>query len=231
MNPPLLLLPGMMCDARLFAPQINEFSADYPVMVAPLTGRSTITELSQDILSNAPSQFALAGLSMGGIVAMEIIRQAPERVLSLALIDTTPTADSAARAIERDAQIDRVRKGGLRSVMRDEMKPNYLADGLNKDQVLDLCMEMANALGVDGFISQSRALQQRSDQRDILSTIDVPTLILCGEDDTLCPVERHEMMRDLIPNARLAIIPGSGHLPVLEQPKLTNKEIKLWLNT
>ena len=137
MNPPLLLLPGMMCDARLFAPQINEFSADYPVMVAPLTGRSTITELSQDILSNAPSQFALAGLSMGGIVAMEIIRQAPERVLSLALIDTTPMADSAARAIERDAQIDRVRNGGLRSVMRDEMKPNYLADGLNKDQLLD----------------------------------------------------------------------------------------------
>ena len=168
---------------------------------------------------------------MGGIIAMEIVRQAPERVSRLALMDTNPLAEPAVRAVERDAQIDRVRNGGLRSVMRDEMKPNYLADGPNKGCVLDLCMTMAEAVGADVFNIQSRALQRRPDQRDTLRAIDVPTLILCGEDDTLCPLERHEMMRDLIPGARLAVIPGAGHLPVLEQPELTNKEIKLWLNT
>ena len=231
MNEPLLLLPGMMCDARLFAPQIGEFSVDYPVMVPPLTGRSTFAELSEDILAHAPPRFALAGLSMGGIIAMEIVRQAPERVSRLALMDTNPLAESAARAIERDAQIDRVRNGGLRSVMRDEMKPNYLTDGPNKGCVLDLCMEMAEALGADVFADQSRALQQRPDQRDTLRAVRVPTLILCGEDDTLCPLERHEMMRDLISGARLAVIPGAGHLPILEQPERTNEELKQWLNT
>lgn len=231
MNEPLVLLPGMMCDARLFAAQIGEFSVDYPVMLAPLTKRSTVAELSADILAHAPNRFALAGLSMGGIIAMEIVRQAPERVSRLALMDTNPLAEPAARALERDAQIDRVRNGGLRSVMRDEMKPNYLADGPQKDSVLDLCMEMAEALGKDVFTTQSRALQHRSDQCDTLRAIDVPTLILCGEDDSLCPPERHEMMRDLIFGARLAVIPGAGHLPVLEQSDLTNKELKLWLNT
>lgn len=231
MNEPLLLLPGMMCDARLFAAQIGEFSVDYPVMVAPLTERSTVAELSADILSHAPPRFALVGLSMGGIIAMEIVRQAPERVSRLALMDTNPLAESAARALERDAQIDRVRNGGLRSVMRDEMKPNYLADGPQKGSVLDLCMEMAEALGTDVFTTQSRALQHRPDQCDTLRAIDLPTLVLCGEDDSLCPPERHEMMRDLISGARLAVIPGAGHLPVLEQSDLTNKELKLWLNS
>jgi pimeloyl-ACP methyl ester carboxylesterase len=231
MNEPLLLLPGMMCDARLFASQIAKFSAGYPVMVHPLTGRSTVAELAEDILAHAPPRFALAGLSMGGIIAMEMIRQAPDRISRLALLDTNPLAESAARAIERDAQIDRVRNGGLRSVMRNEMKPNYLADGPQKSCVLDLCMEMAEALGIHAFTTQSSALQQRPDQCDTLRVVDVPTLILCGEQDTLCPPERHEMMRDLISGARLAVIPGAGHLPVLEQPELSNKEIALWLNT
>lgn len=229
MNEPLLLLPGMMCDARLFASQLAVFSVDHPVMVAPLTGRPTFAQLSADILAHAPPQFALAGLSMGGIAAMEIVRQAPERVSRLALMDTNPLAESADRAAERDSQIERVRAGGLRSVMRDEMKPNYLTDGPNTGRILDLCMAMAEALGADVFARQSRALQQRPDQRETLRAIRVPTLILCGEDDALCSPERHEMMRDLIPGARLAVIPGAGHLPVLEQPERTNEELELWL--
>ncbi|PKI03560.1 alpha/beta fold hydrolase [Glaciecola sp. 33A] len=231
MNEPLLLLPGMMCDARLFASQVSEFSADYPVIVPVLTGQSTFAELCKDILAHAPPRFALAGLSMGGIIAMEIVRQAPERVSRLALMDTNPLAEPAIRAMERDAQIERVRNGGLSSVMRDEMLPNYLADGSKNDDLLTLCMEMAEALGADVFTQQSRALQQRRDQCDTLRRIDMPTLILCGEYDALCPLERHVMMCDLISGARLAVIPGAGHLPVLERSELTNKEIKLWLNT
>jgi len=200
-------------------------------MVAPLTGRTTFAELAKDILAHAPPRFALAGLSMGGITAMEIVRQAPERVSRLALMDTNPLAEQADRAAARDLQIERVRAGGLRSVMRDEMKPNYLTDGPNTGRILDLCMAMAEALGADVFADQSRALQQRPDQRDTLRTVRMPTLILCGEDDNLCPLERHEMMRDLVSGARLAVIQGAGHLPVLEQPERTNEELEQWLNT
>lgn len=230
MNEPLLLLPGMMCDARLFGPQIAAFSVDRPVMVAPLTGRTSFAALAGDILSRAPPSFALAGLSMGGIAAMEIIRQSPDRVTRLALMDTNHLAEPPDRAAARDPQIERVRTGGLRPVMRDEMKPNYLTDGPNTGRILDLCMAMAEALGADVFVDQSRALQQRPDQRDTLRAVRVPTLILCGKDDTLCPLGRHEKMRDLVPGARLAVIPGAGHLPTLEQPERTNEVLNEWLN-
>ena len=220
-----------MCDARLFAPQFAALSGSRPVMVAPLTGRTTFEDLARDILNRAPPRFALAGLSMGGIAAMEMVRQAPQRVSRLALMDTNPLAEPAERAAERDAQIERVLAGGLRSVMRDEMKPNYLSDGPNTGRILDLCMAMADALGASVFSDQSRALQQRPDQCDTLRAVTVPTLVLCGEDDSLCPVERHEMMRDLVPGARLAVIREAGHLPVLEQPDRTNEELRQWLNT
>ena len=229
MREPLLLLPGMMCDARLFASQVTAFSVSRPVMVAPLVGRTSFQELAADILAQAPPRFALAGLSMGGITAMEIVRQAPERVSRLALMDTNPLAEPPERAAERDSQIERVLAGALRPVMRDEMKPNYLTDGPHTGRILDLCMAMAEALGPEVFADQSRALQQRPDQCHTLRTVRVPTLILCGEDDTLCPLERHELMRDLVSGSRLAVVRGAGHLPVLEQPERTNEQLKQWL--
>ncbi len=231
MKEPLLLLPGMMCNARLFESQVAEFSNDRPVMVAPLTGRATIDELAQDILAHAPPRFALAGLSMGGITAMEIMRHAPARVSRLALMDTNPLAEAAEKAAERDGQIQRVQAGGLRSVMRDEMKPNYLSDGPRVGQILDVCMAMAEELGADVFADQSHALQKRRDQLDTLSCVRVPTLILCGEDDDLCSIEKHVMMRDAIIDARLVVISRAGHLPVLEQPDQTNEELRKWLNS
>lgn len=230
MNEPLLLLPGMMCDARLFESQIAAFSLSRPVMVAPLTGQTSFAELAAEILLHAPPRFALAGLSMGGIVAMEIVRQTPDRVTRLALMDTNPLAELPERAAERDSQIERVQTQGLRSVMREEMKPNYLTDGPNKEALLNLCMAMAEDLGEKVFEDQSRALQQRSDQCDTLRGVKVPALILCGEDDQLCPVERHEMMRDLIAGAQLTVIPGAGHLPTLEQPQHTNEALGEWIN-
>ena len=185
---PLLLLPGMMCDARLFTPQINLLSAQRPVSVFPLTGADTIAAIASQIVAHAPPQFALAGLSMGGIVAMEIMRQVPGRVTRLALLDTNPSSEAPERAAARQPQIERVRAGGLRAVMRDEMKPHYLTEGPLRQPLLDLCMDMADALGEDVFEHQSRALQKRPDQSATLQRVTVPTLILCGEDDALCPV-------------------------------------------
>jgi len=226
---PLVLLPGMMCDARLFAPQIAAFSGDRAVHVAPIGGADTVAELAQSVLADAPLRFAIAGLSMGGIVAMEVIRLAPERVDRIALMDTNPLAETDAVKARREPQIAKVRVGGLTSVMRDEMKPQYLTDGPQRGAILDLCMDMAAHLGADTFVNQSRALQTRPDQSETLQRTQCPALVLCGREDALCPVSRHELMADLIPDARLEIIENAGHLPVLEQPKETTGALRRWL--
>lgn len=223
------MLPGMMCDARLFAPQIAELSSTHATMVIPLVGKSTIEALAENILKSAPTHFALLGLSMGGIVAMEIIRQAPERIARLALLDTNPMADTLERKIIREQQIKRAMAGELRTIMRDEMKPNYLADLENKNETLELCMIMSESLGPEVFIQQSMALKTRLDQCKTLENVGVPTLIACGEHDSLCPVETHQLMHQLITGSRLCVIPNAGHLPTLEQPELINQELKTWL--
>ena len=231
MAEPLLFLPGMMCDARLFAPQIAALSSRITVGMAPINDHDNVQDLAADFLAHAPKQFALAGLSMGGIVAMEIIRQAPERVARLALMDTNPLAESDDRRALRSPQIERVRAGELRSIMRDEMKPNYLTDGPNTGAILDLCMAMAEALGPEVFCRQSVALRDRPDQCDALRAYTGTTLILCGEDDTLCPIERHEQMASFMPNAKLSIIEKAGHLVTLEQPEKVVGELVNWLGT
>jgi pimeloyl-ACP methyl ester carboxylesterase len=228
-NEPLVLLPGMMCDARLFAPQIAKFSSARGVMVAPLTDDKSFAGLAQSFLRHAPPRFALAGLSMGGIAAMEIIRQAPERISRLALLDTNPLVDPTDRAKQRNEQMRRVAGGSLQQIMRDEMKPHYLAKSPNRDAVLDLCMDMALALGADVFITQSCAVRDRPDQCETLRGVKVPTLILCGAEDRLCPVERHQMMQGLITGAELVVIDKAGHLPTIEQPQSTNEALEQWL--
>ncbi|MCF2871891.1 alpha/beta hydrolase [Octadecabacter sp. G9-8] len=218
----LVLLAGMMCDGRLF---------DHmpPHICLPITDHDTVEAIAADVLNNAPATFALGGLSMGGIIAMEVIRQAPERVTRLALMDTNCEAESDKIKALREPQIDKAVSGHLKSVMRDEMKPNYLCDGPNRAAVLDLCMDMALTLGPDVFVRQSRALQTRPDQKTTLSTWQKPTLILTGEHDRLCPLHRHTLMADLIPNATLEVIKNAGHLPSLEQPKATRAAMERWL--
>ena len=226
---PLVLLPGMMCDARLFAPQIAALSATRAIHVAPIGDEDNVADLATRVLAHAPPQFALAGLSMGGIVAMEIYRQSPNRIERIAFLDTNPMAETPEVAAGREPQIAKVLAGDLRSVLRDEMKPRYLADGPNRAVTLDLCMDMAMNLGVDVFINQSRALQTRPDQQDTLRKITVPTLVLCGREDALCPVHRHELICDLVPDAMLEVIEGAGHLPTLEQPEITTAALAHWL--
>jgi pimeloyl-ACP methyl ester carboxylesterase len=225
---PLVLLPGMMCDGRLFGPQIAAFG-DRALHLASMVGAVTVQELAAQILAGAPPRFALAGLSMGGIVAMEIIAQAPGRVTHFALLDTNPRAEMPEVQARRATQIAKVQAGGLEAVMRDEMKPNYLTDGPNRGAILGLCMDMALSLGPRAFVNQSLALRDRPDQQATLSRVTVPTLVLCGRQDTLCPVERHELMHALIPHSTLHIVENAGHLPTLEQPDLTTAALRHWL--
>lgn len=214
----LILLPGMMCDARLFKPQIAHFSDRYDITVPRLDTGATMAELAGDILRTAPAQFALGGLSMGGIVAMEIMRQASDRVTHLALMDTNPYAELDAVKQRRGPQMDKVAAGQLAAVMRDEMKPHYLASGPQKAALLDLCLDMALAVGPAAFRAQSLALRDRPDYSATLREVRCPTLLLCGVEDKLCPPERHHAMAEMIPHAQLDIIEEAGHLPSLEQP-------------
>ncbi len=161
MSLPLILLPGMMCDARLFGPQINALSPTRPVAVADLVGAQSIEGLAAQILVHAPPRVALAGLSMGGIVAMEMARQAPGRIAGLALMDTNPLAEAEPMRAQRGPQMARACAGRLYDVMRDEMKPKYLARGPQRAHVLDLCMEMAMSLGPQVFCHQSTARPAR----------------------------------------------------------------------
>jgi pimeloyl-ACP methyl ester carboxylesterase len=229
MSEALVLLPGMMCDARLFGPQIAELSAEMAVMVAPITQGERIEEIASSLLDLLPKRFALAGLSMGGIVAMELLRRAPDRITRIALMDTNPLAETPVIAANREPQIVKVRSGRLLEVMRDEMKPNYLAPGPYRGEVLDLVMDMAETLGPEVFIRQSRALQRRKDQQATLRKCKVPTLVLCGEHDALCPVKRHTFMAELIPFAELVVLENSGHLPTLEQPAETTAALRKWM--
>ena len=226
---PVVLLPGMMCDARLFAQQVAALSRTRPVHLAPIGARDTVAALADAVLAHAPPRFALAGLSMGGIVAMEVLRRAPERVERLALLDTNPMAETEGVRARRGPQIARARDGGLEAVMRDEMKPHYLADGPDRRAILDLCMDMALGLGPEVFDRQSRALASRPDQCDTLRAWRGPTLVLMGEEDRLCPRDRHDLMHALVPGSRLAVIPGAGHLPTLERPEETTAELVRWL--
>ncbi|WP_299282693.1 alpha/beta fold hydrolase [uncultured Tateyamaria sp.] len=229
MAEPLVFLPGMMCDARLFGPQIAELSSEFSVMVSPVTRGERIEEIASGLLDELPQRFALAGLSMGGIVAMEILRRAPDRITRLALMDTNPLAETPPVAAAREPQIVKARTGRMAEVMREEMKPNYLAPGPYRNEILDLVMDMAEALGPEVFIRQSRALQRRRDQQGTLRKCRVPTLVLCGAHDALCPVKRHTFMAELIHGAELRVLEDAGHLPTLEAPAETTAALRDWL--
>ena len=229
MPEPLVFLPGMMCDGRLYGPQIKALGRDRAIHLAPICAHETVEALATEVLASAPPTFALAGLSMGGIVAMEVVRRAPARVTRLALMDTNALAETPAYAAAREPQIARVMVGSLVEVMREEMKPDYLAPGAGRQAVLDLVMDMALDMGEGVFLRQSRALQRRPDQQNVLRKLKIPTLILCGEHDRLCPVARHQFMADLIFRATLVVVPDAGHLPTLEQPEAVNAALKQWL--
>lgn len=225
---PLVLIPGMMCDARMWG-GLPALLHPRPVAHALPTNADTVADLAAIVLRDAPDRFALAGLSMGGIVAMEVLRQAPERVERLALLDTNPRAEAPEVQARRAPQIARALSGHLDAVIRDEMKPNYLADGPDTQPILDLCMEMALSLGPEVFARQSRALRDRPDQTATLAAFKGPALVLMGVQDKLCPLDRHAQMHTLMPQSRLAIIPRAGHLPTLENPAATFAHLRDWL--
>jgi len=226
---PIVMIPGMMCDERIFSPQIEALSNDTEIHIADIAKYSSVEELATSVLDNSPPKFCLMGHSMGGIVAMEICAQEPERVEKLIIIDSNAKSELEEVKLKREPQIRAVASGKLAQVMKEEMKPNYLADSKNQESVLSTCMEMALSLGPEVFIRQSKALRDRKDQQDSLKALDIPVLIICGSEDILCPLERHELMHNIIKESTLEVVPNAGHMPTLEQPIKTTEVIKSWL--
>jgi pimeloyl-ACP methyl ester carboxylesterase len=144
-------------------------------------------------------------------------------------MDTNPLAETEAVKAGRVPQMKAAQEGRLAAVMRDEMKPKYLAPGPSRAHVLDLCMDMALDLGPHAFLRQSRALMDRRDQTETLRGCKVPGLILCGRYDKLCPITRHELMASLLPHAAFEVIENAGHLPTLENPEATNQALARWM--
>jgi pimeloyl-ACP methyl ester carboxylesterase len=218
-----------MCDARMWAPQVAALSGTRTLHLPELASADSMGALAARVLAHAPPRFALAGLSMGGIVAMEVLRQAPERVERLALLDTNPLPEAEGVRTDRAARMARVAAGDLDGVVMTEMKPLYLAAGPRRTDILDLCLLMARDLGPEAFLRQSRALMDRPDSQATLAAFKGPALVLMGAEDRLCPRDRHELMAALMPQATFAVIDGAGHLPPLEQPDHTNAGLRRWL--
>jgi pimeloyl-ACP methyl ester carboxylesterase len=226
----LVLLPGMMCDGRLFAPQIEAFSADCEIVVGDLTAEQTIDRLARRLLDGLPERFNLLGLSMGGIVAMAMAGIAPRRIARLGLLDTNHHADAPERRAIRDRQISDARAGKLSDIILREMMPGYFA-ACNRGNAAfrDLVLDMALVLGPEAFVSQTAALRDRTDLTEALRGWSGPALVMCGAEDKICTPERHREIAALLAAAEFVAAPHAAHLATLENPQAVNAAIARWL--
>ena len=229
MNNNLVLVPGLLCTRDLYAPQIAALGGGYNIMVGDHTSQDTMAAIADGILEQAPDEFALMGLSMGGYVAFEILRRAPERVTRLCLIDTSARADREEQADQRRALIAMAEKEGLNPII-DILLPLLIhPDRLGDENLTGTIREMMVETGAESFIRQQKAIISRSDAREELPDVNCPTMIIVGQDDGLTPPKVAREMAELIPGARLEIIPDCGHLSTLERPDAVGRIIQDWL--
>jgi pimeloyl-ACP methyl ester carboxylesterase len=227
---PILLIPGLLCDAALWRPQQDHLSARRSVRIADVTRADSVTELAQQALAEAPQHFILAGLSMGGYISLEIMRVAAERVSGLMLLDTSARQDTPEQAERRRSLIGLAKRGKFKGVTPRLLPllihPDRMKDGALTQTVLD----MAERVGAEAFLRQQTAILGRIDSRPFLSQIRVPTAILCGDSDSLTPPSLSREMATDIPDARLTLIPNCGHLSTIEQPEAVNAAFDLLID-
>lgn len=225
---PLVLLPGLLCDARLWRDPAAALADLTPVHHADLTLDDSVAGMAARVLDAAPPVFALAGLSMGGYVAFEILRQAPERVARLALLDTSARTDPPKRRAVRKAGLALAESGRFAGVTR-KLLPQLVHESRVESEVGDAVMAMAQRVGRDAFLRQQRAIIDRPDSLPLLPTIAVPTLIGVGEDDRMTLPEESRLLHERIPGARLHVFARCGHLPPMEVPQETTEVLRDWL--
>lgn len=228
---PLVLVPGLLCDAALWAPQIAALHEVAQCWVADVTRDDTMEAMAQRVLDEVPfERFALAGLSMGGMISLAMVRAAPHRVQKLALLDTNARPDTPERSRERMTFVARAEKEGGFGTIHRLMMARLVHPARQTEAVLIRAIEaMAERVGVPGYRNQQLAVIGRPDARPGLGAITCPTLVLCGREDILTPLELHEEMAALIPGAELVIVEHCGHMSTLEQPDAVNAALRSWL--
>lgn len=225
---PLVFLPGLLCDERLWRRQAEALGDIAAPMIADLSQDDSVAAMAARVLASAPERFALAGLSMGGYVAFEIMRQQPERVVRLALFDTSASPDSPQRAAFRRASIESLKTGRFMGVTK-RMLPQLVHERHVEGPVGAEVQDMAQRMGGEVFVRQQTAILGRPDSRPTLSTIRVPTMIVVGADDVTTPLAQARIMHEGIGGSTLHVLPECGHLPPLEQPEETIRLLREWL--
>jgi pimeloyl-ACP methyl ester carboxylesterase len=227
---PLVLVPGLTCTARLYGPQVAALWPFGPVMVADHRRDADMAAIATRILHNAPTRFALAGLSMGGYIAFAMLRQAPERIVKLALLDTSARPDTSEQTAGRHMQIAMAQSGRYGEIP-DLAIPRYLnAKHQRDDRLTAIVRQMIAETGPEAFVRQQQAIMSRPDSRPLLAWIRCPTLVVVGDADVATPPELNKEIADGIPGAKIVTIQDSGHLTTIEQPDAVNAALTEWLS-
>ena len=227
----LVLLPGLLLDQMLWTHQVDTLTDLAEISVADLTLDDSIEAMAARVLANAPLTFSLAGLSMGGYVAQEIMRQAPERVERLALIDTSADADSPKQKERRLGFINQVNLGAFKGVTSRLLPLLIHEDRLIDDVLTTRIMAMAEHVGKDAFLKQQTAIMNRKNGIEDLARLTCPVLVLCGRQDTLTTLDQHRAMAAAAPGAVLVIVEDCGHLAPLERPRAVSAALRYWLQS
>ncbi len=229
-RPPLLLLPGTACDARVFAPLIDRLG-DYPVLVGDMGGAKTMPDLADAILAAAPPFFLLAGFSLGGICALEMVARQPQRIGGLALIDATARPDPPENAALRRKAVSDARENGMDGFILDAWPRLVAAGNVDNADLRDTIVAMARDCGPDRLAEQAEVAIHRADSRPRLGAIAQPTLVLAGAEEQVCPLEAQHEIAAGIASAQLHLIADAGHFAPLENPEAMALHLRRWLNT
>lgn len=225
----LVLIPGSLCDERVWQNQARDLADLAEITIPHLHGHDSLVSMAEAILDAAPDRFALAGFSMGGRVALEMIRCAPERITRLALVDSSIHPVAEGEAERRQPQIDMTYNEGM-GAFADWWNPKIVHSSRRDDaEYMGLLRSMAESFTPEEYEKEVRALLNRPDPRDVLGTIAVPTLVLYGDEDMLSTPERNRSIADAIPGAKLVPVEGTGHFPMLEKPAEVTAALREWL--
>jgi pimeloyl-ACP methyl ester carboxylesterase len=226
---PLVLVPGLLCTRALWEAQLTGLADVAHMTVADHTRHDSMMGIAESILAAAPHQFALAGLSMGGYIALEIIRLAPERVIKAAFLDTGSRADTPERSAARRELIAAAERDGARAVQERLMPVLIHKERLTDKPLVDAVLRMGEDTGVEAFRRQQMALMGRPNSRPMLKGIQCPALVLVGREDALTPLELSQEIANGIPKAKLEIVSDCCHLSTMERPEAVNRALRSWL--
>ena len=224
----LVLVPGLVCDKAVWRHSVDYLAGLADITVVPVPGPDTMQEMAAEALLAAPGEFALAGFSMGGYVALEMLRQAPEKITRLALLDTSAKPDTPEKTAGRETTIARCATGDFEDVIQDMFQVLLHPDYQN-GPLRPFVTEMTSRVGSESFVARHKAMMTRQDGRNLLAKTNIPVRAICGRQDAMSPVEDHEEIAEISPNGRCSIIEECGHMTILERPQAATALLRDWL--